>query len=62
MNHGVFPCRRSISRVSRKKNGSLVVTRLQGTSQKVCHAQILLKADADGPALTHRQIAEAFSC
>lgn len=39
-----------------------VVKKLKGTSQKVRRAQILLKADADGPNWTDRQIAEAFSC
>jgi len=39
-----------------------VVKELKGTSQKVRRAQALLKADADGPAWTDRQIAEAFSC
>ena len=39
-----------------------VVKKLKGTSQKVRRAQILLKADADGPAWTDKQIAEAFSC
>ena len=39
-----------------------VVKRLKGTSQKVRRAQILLKADADGPNWTDRQIAEAFGC
>ena len=39
-----------------------VVKKLKGTSQKVRRAQILLKADADGPAWTDSQIAEAFSC
>ena len=38
------------------------VQRLKGTSQKVKRAQILLKADADGPAWTDAKIAEAFSC
>lgn len=38
------------------------VKKLKGTSQKVRRAQILLKADADGPAWTDKQIAEAFSC
>ena len=36
-----------------------VVKKLKGSSQKVRRAQMLLKADADGP---DRQIAEAFSC
>lgn len=39
-----------------------VVKKLKGTSQKVRRAQILLKADADGPAWTDARIAEAFSC
>jgi hypothetical protein len=39
-----------------------VVKKLKGTSQKVRRAQILLKADADGPAWTDAQIAEAFNC
>ena len=39
-----------------------VIKKLRGTSQKVRRAQVLLKADADGPDWTDRQIAEAFSC
>lgn len=39
-----------------------VVKKLKGTSQKVRRAQILLKADADGPNWTDKRIAEAFSC
>ena len=39
-----------------------VIDKLKGTSQKVRRAHILLKADADGPAWTDRQIAEAFRC
>lgn len=39
-----------------------VVKKLKGSSQKVRRAQVLLKADADGPNWTDRQIAEAFSC
>lgn len=39
-----------------------VVRKLKGTSQKVKRAQILLKADADGPDWTDRKIAEAFDC
>jgi transposase len=39
-----------------------VIRRLKGTGEKVRRAQMLLKADADGPAWTDRQIAEAFSC
>ena len=36
--------------------------KLNGGSEKVRRAQILLKADADGPGWTDRQIADAFSC
>lgn len=39
-----------------------VVKRLKGTSEKVKRAQILLKADADGPAWPDAKIAEAFDC
>ena len=38
-----------------------VITKLEGTSQKVKRAQILLKADVDGSNWPHYQIAEAFS-
>lgn len=39
-----------------------VVKRLKGTSQKVRRAQVLLKADANGPNWTDKRIAEAVSC
>ncbi len=39
-----------------------VVKKLKGTGQKVRRAQVLLKADADGPNWTDARIAEAFSC
>ncbi len=39
-----------------------VVKKLSGSSQKVRRAQILLKADADGPGWTDARIAEAFDC
>ncbi len=39
-----------------------VIRKLKGSSQKVRRAQMLLKADADGPAWTDAQIADAFSC
>ena len=39
-----------------------VVKKLKGSSQKVRRAQILLKADADGPGWTDAKIAEAFGC
>lgn len=39
-----------------------VIKKLNGTSQKVRRAQIMLKADADGPNWTDQKIAEAFGC
>src|ERR1700674_5453071 len=39
-----------------------VVKKLKGTGQKVRRAQILLKADADGPHWTDERIAEAYAC
>ena len=39
-----------------------VVKVLKGSSEKVRRAQILLKADADGPDWTDTPIAEAFHC
>lgn len=45
-----------------RKTCRLTVKKLKGTSQKVRRAQVLLKADADGPAWTDEQIADAFTC
>ena len=39
-----------------------VIKKLKGSSQKVRRAQILLKADANGPNWTDARIAEAFGC
>lgn len=39
-----------------------VIRKLKGSSLKVRRAQILLKADADGPNWTDARIAEAFNC
>jgi hypothetical protein len=39
-----------------------VVKKLKGSSGKVRRAQVLLKADADGPNWTDARIAEAFHC
>jgi hypothetical protein len=39
-----------------------VVKKLNGSSEKVRRAQILLKADADGPGWPDRKISEAFGC
>lgn len=39
-----------------------IIKTLKGSSQKVRRAQILLKADADGPGWADEKIAEAFNC
>ena len=39
-----------------------VLKKFKGASQKVRRAQILSKADADGPNWTDRRICEAFGC
>jgi biotin operon repressor len=39
-----------------------IVKKFKGSSQQVRRAQILLQADADGPAWTDQQIAEAYGC
>lgn len=39
-----------------------VIKKLSGSSQKVRRAQMLLKADADGPNWTDKKIAEAYAC
>lgn len=56
--------KRFIVRLTEEERNTLktVVKKLTGTSQKVQRAQILLKADADGPAWTDARIAEAFGC
>lgn len=53
-----------IVRLSNEERETLrgVVKTLKGSSQKVKRAQILLKADANGPNWTDAKIAEAFSC
>ena len=53
-----------IVRLSDEERAELqtVIKKLKGTSQKVRRAQILLKADANGPNWTDARIAEAFSC
>jgi hypothetical protein len=45
-----------------RKRCEQVVDKLKGTSQKVRRANVLLKADADGPAWPDSRIAEAFRC
>lgn len=53
-----------IVRLTPKERGTLqdTIKKLKCSSQQVRRAQILLKADADGPAWTDQQIAEAFGC
>ena len=53
-----------IVRLSDEERAELnqVVKRLNGSSQKVKRAQILLKSDVDGPAWTDASIADAFNC
>ena len=45
-----------------RETSRIVVKKLKGSSQKVRRAQVLLKADADGPNWTDTRIAEAFDC
>ncbi len=53
-----------IVRLTREERDHLheTIRKLKGSSQKVRRAQILLKADADGPCRTDRLISEAFGC
>jgi Homeodomain-like domain len=39
-----------------------IVAKFKGSSQKVRRAQVLLKADADGPGWTDAKIADAYGC
>ena len=56
--------KRYIVRLSNEERTVLaeIVRTFKGSSQKVRRAQILLKADADGPGWTDQQIADAFGC
>ena len=53
-----------IVRLSKEERNTLreVVKKLKGSGEKVRRAQVLLKADADGPAWVDTRIAEAFGC
>jgi transposase len=53
-----------IVRLSDEERSQLqnIIKKLKGTSQKVQRANILLKADTDGPNWSDAKIAEAFSC
>ena len=55
-------CKKYIVRLTTKERQTLreIVRTLKGSSQKVRCAQMLLKADAAGPAWTDARIAEAF--
>ena len=53
-----------IVRLSDEERGicQQIIKNLQGSSQKFRRAQILLKADAEGPGWLDVKIAEAFNC
>lgn len=53
-----------IVRLSENERSQLqeVIKKLKGSSQRVRRAQILLKADAEGPNWTDQRIADAFDC
>ena len=53
-----------IVRLSEEERGicQQVIKKLKGSSQKARRAQMLLKADADGPGWPDAKIAEAFNC
>jgi transposase len=56
--------KRYVVRLEPEERGSLerLVNTGKTAAYKIKHAHILLKADADGPAWTDGQIAEAFGC
>lgn len=45
-----------------RKECQEIIRKLKGTSQKVRRAQMLLKADEEGPCWTDAKIADAFNC
>jgi hypothetical protein len=45
-----------------RKTVQEIVSKFKGSSQKVRRAQVLLKADAEGPGWTDAKIAEAYNC
>lgn len=53
-----------VVRLTEEERGELqqVIRKLKGGSQKVKRAQILLKADVEGPNWTDQRIADAFGC
>lgn len=56
--------RKYIVRLSDSERETLreITKKLKGSSEKVRRANILLKADADGPNWSDQKIAESFSC
>jgi hypothetical protein len=56
--------KRYVVRLSTEERGVCegIIKKLKGSSQKFRRAQILLKADADGPGWPDVKIAEAFNC
>jgi hypothetical protein len=61
---GLLMVKKYIVRLSKEERSLLrdIVKKLKGTSQKVRRANILLKADVDGPNWSDAKIAEALSC
>jgi transposase len=59
-----MPAKRYIVRLNDEERQRLSDLVARGTTQayRIKHANILLKADADGPAWKDAQIAEAFGC
>jgi len=65
INHGgLLMAKKYIVRLTGKERNVLfeIIKKLKGTSQKVRRANILLKADVDGPNWPDVKIAEALSC
>ena len=56
--------KKSMVRLTETERATLrgVMKNLQGSSEQVRRAHMLLKADANGPTWTDQKIAEAFSC
>jgi hypothetical protein len=61
---GFAMLKKYIVRLTDEERKSLqeIVSKFKGSSQKVRRAQVLLKADADGPAWTDAKFAEAIGC
>jgi len=59
-----MPAKRYVVRLSAEERNQLEVMVKKGetAAYKIRHANMLLKADADGPKWTDAQIAEAFGC